>query len=149
MLSNRNGRSRGNAGAEFGRLCQKETVRILRRNEYDILMGDPLSLIIAADYRMDNASVIALRLTFQRLATPYSILSDVPNMQKIEMLKLNVPDMTCGHCVGTVTKAVQGVDRDATVTVDLPSKIVTIETAVDAARISQAVDAAGYPNKAA
>jgi hypothetical protein len=75
----------------------EETVRILGRNEYDILMGDPLSLIIAADYRMDNASVIALRLTFQRLETRYSILSDVPNMQEIEMLKLNVPDMTCGH----------------------------------------------------
>ena len=65
------------------------------------------------------------------------------------MLKLNVPDMTCGHCVGTVTKAVQGVDSDAAVTVDLSSKIVTIETAVDAARISQAIEAAGYPNKKA
>jgi copper chaperone len=64
------------------------------------------------------------------------------------MLKLNVPDMTCRHCVGTVTKAVHSVDSNAAVTVDLPSKIVTIESAVDAARISQAVEAAGYPNKA-
>lgn len=65
------------------------------------------------------------------------------------MLKLNVPDMTYGHCVGTVTKAVQSVDSNAAVTVDLPSKIVTIETTVDAAQISQAVEAAGYSNKAA
>lgn len=65
------------------------------------------------------------------------------------MLKLNVPDVACGHCVGTVTKAVQGVGSEAAVTVDLSSKIVTIETAVDAARISQAVEAAGYPNNAA
>ena len=65
------------------------------------------------------------------------------------MLKLNVPDMTCGHCVGTVTKAVQSVDSKAAVTVDLPSKIVTIETAADAARISRAVEAAGYSTKAA
>jgi copper chaperone len=50
------------------------------------------------------------------------------------MLKLNVPDMTCRHCVGTVTKAVHSVDSNAAVTVDLPSKIVTIETAVDAAQ---------------
>lgn len=65
------------------------------------------------------------------------------------MLKLNVTAMTCGHCVGTVTKAVQSVDSNAAVNVDLPSKIVTIETTVDAVQISQAVEAAGYPNKAA
>ena len=65
------------------------------------------------------------------------------------MLKLNVPDMTCGHCVGTVTKAVKSVDSSAAVTVDLPSKIVTIETTADAASISQAVENAGYANEAA
>ncbi len=63
------------------------------------------------------------------------------------MLKLNVPDMTCGHCVGTVTKAVKSVDSSAAVTVDLPSKIVTIETTAEAARISQAVETAGYTNE--
>jgi copper chaperone len=65
------------------------------------------------------------------------------------MLKLNVPDMTCGHCAGTVTKAVQSVDSQAAVTIDLPSKTVSIMTAADAARISQAVEAAGYRNTAA
>jgi copper chaperone len=65
------------------------------------------------------------------------------------MLKLNVPDMTCGHCAGTVTKAVQSVDSQASVTVDLPLKTVSIVTAADAEKISQAVEAAGYVNKAA
>jgi copper chaperone len=65
------------------------------------------------------------------------------------MLKLNVPDMTCGHCAGTVTKAVLSADSQASVTVDLPSKTVSIETAADVGRISQAVEAAGYSNKAA
>ncbi|RUM95730.1 copper chaperone [Pseudaminobacter arsenicus] len=65
------------------------------------------------------------------------------------MLKLNVPDMTCGHCAGTVTKAVQSVDSHASVTVDLPSKTVSIVTAVDPAKISKAVEAAGYANKPA
>ncbi len=65
------------------------------------------------------------------------------------MLKLNVPDMTCGHCAGTVTKAIQNVDGQASVTVDLPSKTVSIVTAADAEKISQAVEAAGYANKAA
>jgi copper chaperone len=65
------------------------------------------------------------------------------------MLKLNVPDMTCGHCAGTVTKAVLSADSQASVTVDLPSKTVSIETAADVGRISQAVEAAGYSNTAA
>jgi copper chaperone len=70
-------------------------------------------------------------------------------MKETEMLKLNVPDMTCGHCVGTVTKAVKSVDSNAAVTVDLQSKIVTIETTADASRISKAVETAGYANEAA
>ena len=65
------------------------------------------------------------------------------------MLKLSVPDMTCGHCAGTVTKAVQSVDASAVVTVDLPSQTVSIETAVKAERIRSAMEAAGYPTKAA
>lgn len=64
------------------------------------------------------------------------------------MLKLNVPDMTCSHCAGTVTKAVESVDSGAAVTIDLPSKTVSIETAADLAKISKALEAAGYPNQA-
>ncbi len=65
------------------------------------------------------------------------------------MLKLNVPNMTCGHCVGTVTKAVKSVDSNAAVTVELPSKLVTIETTADAASVSEAIEAAGYKNEPA
>ena len=65
------------------------------------------------------------------------------------MLKLNVPDMTCGHCAGTVTKAVQSVDAGAIVTVDLPSQTVSIETAAEADRIKSAMEAAGYPPRVA
>lgn len=64
-------------------------------------------------------------------------------------MPFNVPDMTCSHCVGTVTKAVRSIDGQAVVTVDLPTKIVSIQTGVDAARISHAVEDAGYPNKSA
>ena len=31
------------------------------------------------------------------------------------MLKLNVPDMTCGHCAGVVTKAIRSVNAGAEV----------------------------------
>ncbi len=64
------------------------------------------------------------------------------------MLKLNVPDMTCGHCAGVVTKAVKSVDASADVVIDLPSQIVSIETVADADRIKIAMEAAGYPAKA-
>ena len=64
------------------------------------------------------------------------------------MLKLSVPDMTCGHCASAVTKAVQSVDAGAVVTVDLPSQTVSIETAGEADRIRSAMAAAGYPPKA-
>jgi len=63
------------------------------------------------------------------------------------MLKFTVPDMSCGHCVDTVTKAVKGVDADATVNVDLTTKTVAIETTAEPASISKAIEAAGYPNQ--
>ena len=46
---------------------------------------------------------------------------------KVPMIALHVPDMTCGHCVGTVTKAVQDVDRAAQIRIDLDSHRVEIE----------------------
>jgi copper chaperone len=62
------------------------------------------------------------------------------------MLKLNVPDMTCGHCAATINKAIQSVDDKAVVTVDLPTNTVEIATDAEASRISAALAAAGYPS---
>lgn len=64
------------------------------------------------------------------------------------MLKMNVPDMTCGHCAGMVTKAVQSVDAGARIDIDLKSQTVSVETSADAAKVAQALDAAGYPAQA-
>lgn len=62
------------------------------------------------------------------------------------MYQLQVEKMSCGHCVGAVTKAVQALDAGATVQVDLASKRVTVESASAAlAQISAAIAAAGYP----
>jgi len=57
------------------------------------------------------------------------------------MLKMNVPDMTCGHCAGMVTKAVQSVDSAARINP-------RAETSADAAKVAQALDTAGYPAQA-
>ena len=64
-------------------------------------------------------------------------------------MKFNVPDMTCGHCVSTVTKAVKALDAAAEVKADLAAKTVSVETSAPAAAVSKALDDAGYPNTAA
>ena len=61
------------------------------------------------------------------------------------MIKFEVKDMTCGHCVSTITKAVMAADRDATVQIDLASHLVTVEPSVaDAATLGAAIEQAGY-----
>lgn len=62
------------------------------------------------------------------------------------MMKFNLPDMSCGHCVQTVTKAVKSLDAKADVKADLPSKTVTVETSADAAAVARVLEEAGYPN---
>ena len=62
------------------------------------------------------------------------------------MLKLKVPDMTCGHCVSTVEKAIKAVDSTASVKTDLGTKTVTVETSAVPEAISKALDGAGYSN---
>lgn len=43
------------------------------------------------------------------------------------MITFEVKDMTCGHCVSTITKAVRAVDKEATVRIELQSHQVQIE----------------------
>jgi Cu+-exporting ATPase len=61
------------------------------------------------------------------------------------MYELTVEGMSCGHCVGRVTKSVQGVDEQAKVEVDLASKKVRVDSRADLERIAAAIDEAGYP----
>ncbi|MVW79956.1 heavy-metal-associated domain-containing protein [Bordetella sp. 02P26C-1] len=59
-------------------------------------------------------------------------------------IEFTVPDMTCGHCVATITKAVQGVAPQATVTTELSSHRVTVEGTNDADTVRRAIVDAGY-----
>ena len=61
------------------------------------------------------------------------------------MYELTVEGMSCGHCVGRVTKTVQGLDQDAKVEIDLATKKVRIDSAATLERIAAAIDEAGYP----
>ena len=60
------------------------------------------------------------------------------------MTKLNVPDMTCGHCKAAVEKAVAGVDAFAKVAVDLDTRTVEIDSNADLAAILAALKEEGY-----
>jgi copper chaperone len=61
------------------------------------------------------------------------------------MIELKLPDMTCGHCVKSVTSTVQKLDPQAKVECDLPSHGVKIESTVLRERIVQALAIEGYP----
>ena len=60
-------------------------------------------------------------------------------------MEFNIPDMSCGHCVGVITKTVQQLDADAKISIDLPAKKVTVETAQDRQTVADALAEAGYP----
>ncbi len=61
------------------------------------------------------------------------------------MTTFEVKDMTCGHCVSTITKAVRAVDAGAKVQIDLATHRVMIDpTEADAAELSEAIKEAGY-----
>lgn len=61
------------------------------------------------------------------------------------MITFEVNDMTCGHCVSTITKALKAVDKDAKVQVDLATHRVQIEPSeADAEELAQAIKDAGY-----
>lgn len=60
------------------------------------------------------------------------------------MLELNVDDMTCGHCVASITKAVKAVAPAATVQADLNSHRVSIDGASDHAAVIAAIAEAGF-----
>lgn len=61
------------------------------------------------------------------------------------MIELTVKDMTCNHCVGVVTKTVKSVDPNATVSVDLPTKRVQVNSTGNLGAFTKALEEAGYP----
>lgn len=55
-----------------------------------------------------------------------------------------VPDMTCGHCAGVITRALKDSDPACTVVIDLPAHRVTVESTQDLDSLRQALIDAGY-----
>ena len=62
-------------------------------------------------------------------------------------MEFNIPDMSCGHCSGVITRTIQQIDADAMISIDLPAKKVSVQTAQDRQVVADALAAAGYPTK--
>ncbi|MFN5234910.1 MAG: heavy-metal-associated domain-containing protein [Burkholderiaceae bacterium] len=60
------------------------------------------------------------------------------------MYELKVDGMTCGGCAASVKRAVQTLDANANVDVDLADKTVKVETAVQLDAVKSAIEDAGY-----
>ena len=61
------------------------------------------------------------------------------------MISFQVNDMTCGHCVSSITKAVKALDSGAKVQIDLAAHRVEIDPSrADAVGLSDAIKEAGY-----
>ena len=61
------------------------------------------------------------------------------------MIEFTLPTMTCGHCVKAVTQAVQSVDAQAHVEIDLGQHRLRVVSAQSESRFEQALADAGYP----
>jgi copper chaperone len=60
------------------------------------------------------------------------------------MPRFLVPDMTCGHCASTITKALKAEDPHASVEIALAQKLVSVESTLPVEEIAACIAAAGY-----
>lgn len=61
------------------------------------------------------------------------------------MLRFHVPNMTCGGCAKSVTKALSSVDPKARIETDPSTREVRIESSADEQALLAALEEAGYP----
>lgn len=61
------------------------------------------------------------------------------------MYEFEVKDLSCGHCVQSVTQALQTLDPDAEIKVNLRDKRVSVRSAATETALREALAAADYP----
>ena len=59
-------------------------------------------------------------------------------------MEFHIPDMSCAHCAGRVTAALEALDPSAVVEVDLANRRVVVRGRFEAAAAIEALTAAGY-----
>ncbi|UXM95594.1 heavy-metal-associated domain-containing protein [Bartonella sp. HY329] len=70
-------------------------------------------------------------------------------MSTNEKIVFRVADMTCGHCVKSVTSAIIEAIPNATVNADVATHLVTVMGTQDADKVKQAIIDADYTPEAA
>ena len=66
-------------------------------------------------------------------------------MNQAQQHEFTLPDLSCGHCVKSVTAAAQSLDASAQVEADIASKQVRISSAQPREALMAALTEAGYP----
>lgn len=61
------------------------------------------------------------------------------------MFRFQIPNMTCGSCARSVTKALQSIDPHARIEADPPAREVRVESAADENAFLKVLREAGYP----
>jgi copper chaperone len=61
------------------------------------------------------------------------------------MITLKVPDMSCSHCSGVITKALKQLDPNAEIGFDMHHRMIQVETSSTPTMVVDALDKAGYP----
>ncbi|WP_323041968.1 heavy-metal-associated domain-containing protein [Gemmobacter sp.] len=59
-------------------------------------------------------------------------------------MNLSIPDMNCGHCRASVTRALTELDPQAKVAVDLTARTAQVETTAPLPAVIAALDAVGF-----
>ncbi len=63
------------------------------------------------------------------------------------MFVLDVSGIGCGSCVSKITKAIQSLDSEATVSVDRAAGKVNVESIESPERVRAAVETLGFPSR--
>lgn len=63
------------------------------------------------------------------------------------MLHFTIPNMTCGGCAKSVTRALLSVDPHARIDTDPPARAVRVDSTFDESAFRAALNEAGYPDK--
>lgn len=61
------------------------------------------------------------------------------------MIQFQLPDMSCAHCAGTVSKTLKQVDPSCSIDIDLSTRTVNVQSTEDPKELAQALGDAGYP----
>jgi Cu+-exporting ATPase len=138
----------------------RRTYRTIRQNlgwalAYNVV-GIPLAaagylnpVLAGAAMAASSVCVVANALLLRRWRAPLQLSGAVPvsftPTGESSMYQLTVDGMSCAHCTGRVTKAVQAIDQAAVVDIDLATKRVTIDSSADLQVLADAIDEAGYP----